>query len=312
MANDIDLLRKLPLPFRIEVHENVIRKDFTEEERGIIQREMRRILSPPDRVERKKRKDKGPSISGKDLPLIDDDESPDVAAEIARLFDESAPTLRKRIAVIEAAESDPERFGPLRDAMNRTGKVNGAYKRLKSLLAADSIAAEPPPLPEGPFRVIVVDPPWQYDNRAEDASHRAANPYPSMSLDAIRALDVAGRAHRDCVLWLWTTNAHIPHAFGIVEGWGFEYKTMLTWVKDRMGTGEWLRGRSEHCLLAVRGRPTITLGNQTTVIEGPLREHSRKPDEFYAIVESLCPGARLEMFCRSPRQGWVSHGDEVR
>jgi N6-adenosine-specific RNA methylase IME4 len=86
---------------------------------------------------------------------------------------------------------------------------------------------------------------------------------------------------------------------------------MLTWAKDRMGTGEWLRGQTEHCLLAVKGRPVITLTNQTTVIQGPVREHSRKPDDFYTLVESLCPGSKVEFFARSQRAGWVAHGDQT-
>jgi N6-adenosine-specific RNA methylase IME4 len=249
----------------------------------------------------------------KESRCVDDDRSrrEEAAEAVGRLFGERADTVRRRIAVVEAAEKEPEKARPLVDAMNRTGKVKGAFKRLKTLQAADAIKAEPPPLPDGPFRVIVVDPPWQYDNRAEDASHRAANPYPSMSIEEITALDVAGRAHADCVLWLWTTNAHIPHAFAIVEAWGFEYKTLLTWVKDQMGTGDWLRGQTEHCLMAVRGQPVVTLTNQTTAISGPLRGHSEKPDEFYRLVETLCPGSKLEMFCRRRREGWASHGNEV-
>ena len=176
--------------------------------------------------------------------------------------------------------------------------------------AVAQIAKEPPPIPKGPFRVIAVDPPWTYDSRAEDTTHRAANPYPSMTIEQIKALDVAGLTHKDCVLWLWTTNAHMREAFGILDAWGFTFKTILTWVKDRMGTGDWLRGQTEHCLMAVRGRPTIQLTNQTTVLRGPLRRHSQKPDEFYQLVESLCPGSKLEMFSREKREGWVGHGNE--
>ena len=121
-------------------------------------------------------------------------------------------------------------------------------------------------------------------------------------------LDVAALAANDCILWLWTTNAHIRAAFDVVEAWGFEYKTLLTWVKNRMGTGDWLRGQSEHRLLCVRGRPVVNLTNQTTVIHATLREHSRKPDEFYQMVESLCPGAKVELFAREERLGWQVHG----
>jgi N6-adenosine-specific RNA methylase IME4 len=193
----------------------------------------------------------------------------------------------------------------------RTGKVNGVHRRLKIKEAAERIVSELPPLPEGPFRVIVIDPPWSYKKRANDPSHRVSNPYPSMSLEEIRSLDVASIAHDDCVLWLWTTNSHIPHSFEIAEAWGFTYKTMLTWAKQKMGTGDWLRGKTEHCLMCVRGKPTITLSNQTTLLAANAGEHSKKPDEFYKFVEELCPGSKAELFSRKIRKGWCQHGNEV-
>ena len=82
-------------------------------------------------------------------------------------------------------------------------------------------------------------------------------------------------------------------------------------LSKQMGTGDWLRGKSEHCLMCVRGKPTIQLTNQTTVLAGPIRKHSQKPEEFYQMVEGLCPGAKMELFQRTPREGWIGHGNEV-
>jgi N6-adenosine-specific RNA methylase IME4 len=189
--------------------------------------------------------------------------------------------------------------------------VNRAYKKLVTLRQAEQIEQELPVLPGGKFRVIVADPPWSYDHRAEDATHRAANPYPSMTIDKIKALPVGDLAHEDCILWLWATNVHMRQAFDVAEAWGFECTTILTWAKDRMGTGDWPRGQIEHCLMCVRGKPVITLTNQTTVLHAPLREHSRKPDEFYALVESLCPGSKVELFARQTREGWSAHGNDT-
>ena len=78
-----------------------------------------------------------------------------------------------------------------------------------------------------------------------------------------------------------------------------------------MGTGDWLRGQTEHCLMCVRGKPTIALTNQTTLLNATAGKHSEKPDEFYSMVEKLCPGSKLEMFQRRARQGWIGHGDEA-
>ena len=198
------------------------------------------------------------------------------------------------------------------DEMNRTSKVAGAWKKLKTSEKAEAINAEPPPLPDGQFRVIVADPPWSYDSRGNDPTHRAANPYPSMTIDEIKALPVASHAHDNSVLWLWTTNAHLREAFAVAEAWGFKFKTMLTWGKNKMGLGDWLRGQTEHCLLCVRGKPTIQLTNQTTLLLADAGKHSAKPDTFYTMVEALCPGSRLEMFQRTPKKGWVAHGSESK
>jgi N6-adenosine-specific RNA methylase IME4 len=132
-----------------------------------------------------------------------------------------------------------------------------------------------------------------------------------MAIEEIKALPVESIAAEDAILWLWTTNAHLRVAFEVAEAWGFEYKSLLTWVKDRMGTGEWLRGQTEHCLLAGRGKPIFIHGNHTTVIDAVRREHSRKPQEFYALVEATCPGTRVELFARERRDRWQAFGNQT-
>jgi N6-adenosine-specific RNA methylase IME4 len=199
--------------------------------------------------------------------------------------------------------------------MDRTGRVDGVFKRLKVMRQADAIRAEPPPLPgNGPYRVIVADPAVETRVRGDDPSSRRTIPYPGQPFHDICKLDVRSIAHQHCVLWLWTTNADIREAFTILDAWGFLYKTMLTWVKDRMGTGDWLRGQTEHCLMAVRGKPTVTLTNQTTVLHAPARGHSRKPDEeFIPLVEATCPASRYcYLYARAfQRDRWDTHGDEA-
>jgi N6-adenosine-specific RNA methylase IME4 len=155
--------------------------------------------------------------------------------------------------------------------------------------------------------VIVLDPAWEYDKDAWRFS-RAAPDYPTMPVDEIRKLNIPALADQDCILWLWTTNLHMADALDLVRHWGFRQKTILTWVKDRMGVREWLRGQTEHCILAVRGRPVKTLTNQTTILHAPRGRHSEKPEEFFRLVESLCPGSKLELFARKKRKGWVTHG----
>jgi N6-adenosine-specific RNA methylase IME4 len=209
-------------------------------------------------------------------------------------FKEAAPELAKRVQDGEIT---------MREA------VGEQKLRLKAAVA-EQIRAEPKAPPAGPFRVIAIDPPWKYDSRVEDASHRGRNPYPDMTIAEISALPVAKLAHADCVLWMWTTNAFMHEAFHCVEAWGFIPKTILTWDKQKLGLGDWLRNTTEHCILAVRGHPIVELKGQTTLLSEARREHSRKPEAFYALVEGLCPGNKLEMFARQERPGWESWGAE--
>jgi N6-adenosine-specific RNA methylase IME4 len=89
------------------------------------------------------------------------------------------------------------------------------------------------------------------------------------------------------------------------------YRILPTRVKDRIGTGDWLRDQTEHCILSARGRPVIQLANQTTALNGIRREHSRKPEEFYELVDQLCPGSKVELFSRQQREGWRAFGNQT-
>ena len=163
--------------------------------------------------------------------------------------------------------------------------------------------------PEGAFNVINIDPPWPYGTKYDSAGRRAANPYPEMTLEEIAAIDLPSAP--DCVLWLWTTHKFMRHSFVLLDGWGFQDKAILTWVKDRMGLGEWLRSQSEFCIMATKGKPKVNLTNQTTVLHGPLREHSRKPDSFYEMVNELCMGRKIDWFSREKREGWEQFGNDT-
>jgi N6-adenosine-specific RNA methylase IME4/ParB-like chromosome segregation protein Spo0J len=296
---------------RGEFAENAVRKDFTLSEAVAI----KRALEPLEKVAAKERQREGARRGGEGSGKLPEASKGNAADKAAKATGMARRTLEKAEAIVDAAEAEPERFGKLREDMDRTGRVNGLYKRLKVARQAAIIRAEAPPPPgRGPYRVVVVDPPWPYELRREDPSHRANTPYPQMSLAQICALDVASIAAPDAILWLWTTNYHMRHAFAALDAWGFEDRTILTWVKDKMGTGDWLRGQTEHCLMAGRGKPIIALTNQTTVLHAPVRGHSVKPPEFYDLVERLCPAPRYaDLFSRYRHHNdkWDCHGDEA-
>ncbi|MBD2511128.1 adenine-specific DNA methyltransferase [Nostoc muscorum FACHB-395] len=177
---------------------------------------------------------------------------------------------------------------------------------------------------QGHYQCIVIDPPWFYRLRSKDKTHRNRIPYQPMRTEEILALPIPELCGSNgCILWLWFTNNHMIEAAQCLETWGFELKTILTWekvtkdgTKTHLGVGHWLRNSTEHCALAVRGNVKAfagrTLTNQSTILHSPRREHSRKPESFYQLVDKLCPDiTKLEMFARESRDGWDCWGDEA-
>ena len=226
---------------------------------------------------------------------------------------------RGEIAVSDAAkiaDRPPEEQVAIMEKARETSRnLVAAARRVDIEKQREEIDAGAVELPTGVYEVISIDPPWPYRDGADDNDYdpkgnRAACPYPEMSLEEIGALELP--VADDCVLWLWTTHKFMRHSFALLDKWGFQDRAILTWVKDRMGLGRWLRSQSEFCIMATRGKPLIDLTNQTTVLSGPMREHSRKPDEFYAMVESLCPGRKIDWFSREKRPGWAQVGNEPK
>lgn len=161
----------------------------------------------------------------------------------------------------------------------------------------------------GTYRTIVADPPWKYGNTATRGS--AEDHYPTMPVEDICALPVGEWTAGDgCHLYLWTTNNFLREAFQVVEAWGFEYKTCLTWVKRQIGLGNYFRSRTEHVLFCTSGSVPTARRDVANVIEAPRGRHSRKPDCFMDLVEEMSPAPRLEMFSRRRRLGWSTWGNE--
>ncbi|MCJ7510794.1 MAG: MT-A70 family methyltransferase [Dehalococcoidia bacterium] len=174
------------------------------------------------------------------------------------------------------------------------------------------------PLVDGQFLTLVADPPWPFDNTGSRGA--AADHYPSLSIEAIAALEVADRPVKDLApeeaghLYLWTPSSFLAEGIAarIARAWGFEPKCVLTWVKPQVGVGNWFRGASEHVLFCVRGNlPLATREALSTWFMADRQEHSQKPDEFYHLVERASPGPRLELFARRHREGWEAWGDEL-
>ncbi|MCS4510667.1 MT-A70 family methyltransferase [Xylophilus ampelinus] len=182
---------------------------------------------------------------------------------------------------------------------------------------------DPAPLPKtvGGFSTVLADPPWRFANRTGKVApeHRRLDRYSTMSLDSIKALKVSEVLAPKAHLYLWVPNALLPDGLDVMTAWGFRYVSNVVWAKRRIdggpdgrGVGFYFRNVTELLLFGVRGSMrTLAPGrSQVNMIETRKREHSRKPDEQYDLIESCSPGAYLEMFARHPRQGWTVWGDE--
>lgn len=162
----------------------------------------------------------------------------------------------------------------------------------------------------GAYDVIVIDPPWPYSEKYDPIGRRGACPYPMMEIPKIH--DIRLPAAKNCVLWLWTTHRFIWDARQLMNDWGFDYKCILVWDKEKMGLGMWLRMQCEFCLIGIKGKPIWKLSNQRDIIREARTTHSTKPECFYKFVDGICVGKKLDYFARKKRKGWDVYGDEVK
>lgn len=173
------------------------------------------------------------------------------------------------------------------------------------------------------FGTILADPPWQFQNRTGKVApeHKRLNRYHTMELPRIMELPVQKIAADTCHLYLWVPNALLPEGLEVMKAWGFKYKTNIIWEKvrkdgepDGRGVGFYFRNVTEVLLFGIRGTKARTLApgrSQVNLIRSRKREHSRKPDEIFPIIESCSEGPYLEMFARGKRQGWTLWGDQA-
>lgn len=192
-------------------------------------------------------------------------------------------------------------------------------------MVAEALRREsvPPPLPNvvGGFSTLLADPPWRFANRTGKVApeHRRLDRYSTMSLDAIKAIPVASVLASNAHLYLWVPNALLPEGLEVMQAWGFRYVSNIVWAKrrkdggpDGRGVGFYFRNVTELLLFGVHGSMrTLAPGrSQVNMIETRKREHSRKPDEQYELIEACSPGAYLELFARHAQPGWTVWGDE--
>ncbi len=173
------------------------------------------------------------------------------------------------------------------------------------------------------FYTVLADPPWRFANRTGKMApeHKRLNRYETMNLRDIERLPVGDIVQDAAHLYLWVPNALLPEGISVMNAWGFNYKTNLVWHKirkdggpDGRGVGFYFRNTTELILFGVRGKKARTLQpgrSQVNIIKSRKREHSRKPDELYDIIEACSPGPYLELFARGPKDGWSVWGNQA-
>jgi N6-adenosine-specific RNA methylase IME4 len=173
------------------------------------------------------------------------------------------------------------------------------------------------------FACILADPPWQFVNRTGKMApeHRRLSRYGTMDLSAISALPVSQISADTAHLYLWVPNALLPEGLAVMAAWGFKYKSNIIWHKirkdggsDGRGVGFYFRNVTEILLFGVKGKNARTLQpgrTQVNLLGTRKREHSRKPDEIFDIIEGCSPGPRMELFARGVRRGWSVWGNQA-
>jgi N6-adenosine-specific RNA methylase IME4 len=324
----LTVFKDQPIPVRVitvdsiiagEWDENAKRKDFTPTEAAKISEEIERQLATMAKQRQRAGTKADPQQKGK---------TGDVAARATGL---ARRTIDKAKAVVKAAEADPERFGKLQRDMDKSGKVDGPFKRLSVMLQKDAINNAPATLPmRGPYNAVVIDFPHPAEKVADQATidkrGRAMRDYPEMSIEEgcklFRSKEFHALLAPNVRIYFWTTNHHMDAAFVLLRAMGFDHhSTIGTWTKNKMGNGQVLRGKTEHCILAERGKPLTDIqkpagGHWTTDWSGlgwDVREDSRKPDAFFDMVEHHTPSPRYaEIFSRGGRNDkWDCHGDQA-
>jgi len=279
---------------RGEFAENEIRKDFTWSERCAIAD----ALEPKERDAAKEREQVSRNRSGK-LPAPKGQALDKVATAVGA----SRHTLEKAREIYESGDES------LIAEMDRTDKVTGPYRELKRRKDAEHLAAIPSP--EGKYRTIVIDPPWDWGDENDVSQMGRSKPtYSTIPLSDLERLPIPDLSMDDCHLYLWITNRSLYKGFDLLDRWGFRYITMLTWCKPSIGIGNYFRNNTEHILFAVKGSMRLLRFDVGTWFQAARgSEHSSKPQEAYDVIESCSPAPRLDMFAREQREGFTAWGN---
>ena len=297
-------------PVTFVISANIKRRQLDASQRACVAVE----LEPMFAVEAKKKKEEAGKKYGRGQKVVADLRQPigvkasNQAAEVVSV----SPRMVQYAKEIKV--KNPEAFERIKAGTVKVSEVQQEMKKEKreGYLKSQRQAIENGGVASvtGLFDVIVCDPPWAYGREYDPDGSRVSSPYPEMKQSDLLKIKIP--SSKDCVLFMWTTHAFIWDAKELLDEYGFEYKANLVWNKQKMGMGARLRMQCEFCLIGIKGTPLWDNKTHRDIIEEPRREHSRKPESFYKLVEEITIGTRLEFFSRKSRKGWSVYGNETQ
>lgn len=300
---DEDILENLPIEQRIEISENIFRKEFTFLDMcGIID-----ALQTKLKEKAMQRMKAGKRLSDSDEGRTDE--------KISKILDISRDTYHKILNIKEAIESNHEEFGDIPKRLENGMSVEYANKMVNT---AKKVDTPTPDLPPDMYDIVVSDPPWKYELQLEGSPN-----YKTMTLEEMKEQIPKLPVYKDSLLFMWATNPKLKEAVNLMEFYGFEYKTNIVWVKQKneklqSGTGYYVKGSHELLLIGVKGNPGVPKESERipSVVFAPRTSHSEKPRIFSRIIEKYYPKKKkLEMFARkkdSEDDGtWTYWGDSI-
>ena len=218
-----------------------------------------------------------------------------------KVWKEATPEIKEQVlsgeVSINQAYKDIKKVEARIDRVNKIVEISQGNQTLEGI---------------GKFPVIYADPPWRYEH-VETESRAIENHYPTMQLDDICNMDISEISTVDSVLFMWATSPKLEEALRVINAWGFSYVTCAVWDKEKIGMGYYFRQQHELLLVAKKGNIPVPIpaARVKSVLSYKRGEHSSKPEEFYSIIEDMYPEyKKLELFCRTPRDGWSVWGNQ--
>ncbi|MGX5773902.1 MT-A70 family methyltransferase [Methylorubrum zatmanii] len=261
-------------------------------------RELWLVLAPAKRAEAEQR-----IRSGRTLGKLSRGSRPEtgrVRDQIGRLGGVSGVLAEKCNAIYEAAERDPELFGPVVEYLERSENIHDAFNRMQRIADLARVGRLAPAL--GRFATLVLDPPWQ----DESVSPNQRPPYATMTEPELAAMPVADWALDQGHIYCHAPGPFLPMAVRLVQGWGYDFKQVLTFRKTSYSMGRYFRTLDEYCVFATRGGLMLARADLPNMFEGAPCRHSEKPESFYALVRAASPGPYGEAFQRQARPDFTN------